>query len=142
MSILGALQTYLEEFPEMQLQPILTDMTGGKPSSYAVAPSGNSKTVEDIIGNRRYINNYVFYAKEYTAEEENRADNYDFLDSFFEWIEDRNEAEIFPVLPKGYVVDSISASNTILFEVTDDGVGIYQIQIQLTFERRKSNGQN
>lgn len=136
MSILKSLQDYLAEFPHAQMvTQILTDIVDTDPVSFAVAPSGNSKIVEDIAGNRTYINNYVFYAREYTLEEADRADNYDFLDAFFEWIEDRNDKEIYPVLPAGYEVERISAANAILMDIQDDGRGVYQVQIQLQFTK-------
>ena len=129
MSILRALQDYIEKFDGMELRPVMTDgVTSG--NKYALAPTGNSKTVTDIIGNRTYINNYAFYARAYTGSEADRQDNYDFLDSFFEWIEDNDDKGIYPEIP-GYDVEEISATNVILFDVDEDGRGTYQIQIQL-----------
>lgn len=135
MSIISALQTYLETFDGMEMRP-LTDIAENMPLSYAVAPAGNSKTVEDIIGNRTYINNYVFYARQYTVSEVERAENYDFLDAFFEWIEENNDNGIFPDI-KGYEVESINATNVLLFDVDDDGKGTYQIQLQLKLTKRR-----
>lgn len=77
--------------------------TESEAGTCAVAPAGNSKTVEDIIGNRTYLNNYVFYAREYTTSEVERQENYDFLDAFFEWLEDNNDNEVYPVI-SGYTV--------------------------------------
>lgn len=129
MSILGALQTYLEGFEGMEMQPVLTDGTDGG-NSYALQPAGNSKTVTDIVGNRTYINNYIFYARACTASEADRKDNYEFLDGFFEWIEENNENGVYPEIA-GYEVEEISATNVLLFEVDESGQGTYQIQIQL-----------
>lgn len=129
MSILGALQSYLETYSGMELQPILIDGTDGG-GTYALQPSGNSKTITDVAGNRTYINNYVFYARACTASEADRRDNYEFLDEFFEWIEDNNESGTYPTIT-GFEVEEISATNVMLFEVDDSGHGTYQIQIQL-----------
>lgn len=137
MSILKSLQIYLEQFEGMDLRPIMTDGTDCEPSSYAVAPSGNSKMLEDIIGNRTYINNYIFYAKEYTTSEIERQENYDFLDALFDWVEENNNKGIYPQIP-GYEVESITATNVILYDVDEDGRGIYQIQIQLTLTKRRN----
>lgn len=136
MNIIKAIQDYLKQFEKMELRPIMTDGTDSTPGTVAVAPSGNSKTLEDICGNRTYINNYVFYAREYTISEKDRQDNYDFLDDFFEWLEDNNDKEIYPDIV-GYYVENISASNVMLFDVDDDGRGTYQIQIQLKLTRRR-----
>ena len=134
MSILKSIQEYLEQFEGMEMQPIMTDGTDNVVKSYALAPSGNSKTITDIVGNRTYINNYVFYAKEYVVSEADREDNYEFLDDFFEWVEDNNENEVFPVIA-GYQVEEISATNVLLFDVGEDGKGTYQIQIQLKLQK-------
>ena len=130
MSIIRALQEYLKQFEGMEMMIVSTDGTGSAVPGYAVAPAGNSRTVEDIIGNRTYINNYAFYARAYTGSEADRQDNYDFLDSFFEWIEDNDDKGVYPEIP-GYDVEEISATNVILFDVDEDGRGTYQIQIQL-----------
>ena len=61
MSIIRALQDYLMGFDGMELRTIHTDGTESEAGTCAVAPAGNSKTVEDIIGNRTYLNNYVFW---------------------------------------------------------------------------------
>ena len=133
MSILKSLQTYLEQFNGMEMEPIMTDGVDSD-ISYALQPSGNSKTVQDISGNRTYINNYVFYAKAYTVSEADRQDNYEWLDDFFEWIEENDENEIYPQIP-GYTVESISATNVLLYDVDDNGKGTYQIQIQLELRK-------
>lgn len=133
MSILKSLQEYLEEFEGMEMRPIMTDGVDSK-TLYALQPSGNSKTIEDILGNRTYINNYVFFARAYTCSEEDRQDNYEFLDDFFEWIEENDENEVYPIIT-GYAVEEISATNVILFDVSEDGRGTYQIQIQLKLKK-------
>lgn len=136
MSIISALQNYLMGFEGMEMRTIHTDGTESEAGTCAVAPAGNSKMVEDIIGNRTYINNYIFYAREYTTSEAERKENYDFLDAFFEWLEDNNDNEVFPEI-RGYAVEEISAANVMLFDVDEDGRGTYQIQIQLKLTKRR-----
>ena len=50
MSIIRALQEYLMGFDGMELRTIHTDGTESEAGTCAIAPAGNSKTVEDIIG--------------------------------------------------------------------------------------------
>lgn len=142
MSILKALQDYLCEYDNMDMRPvseILTDQTREYPSSYALAPSGNGKVSKDILGNRTYQNNYVFYAKENSADEIDRQDNHDFLENFCDWLEERNENQDFPTLPQNYEVGEIQVSNAMLFDLYEDGTGLYQIQIQLNFRKIRSD---
>lgn len=137
MSIIKALQDYLVTYEGMDLQPLATDLPGTGVSKYALAPSGNGKTITDIVGNKTFENNYVFYAKEAAANEADRLDNYDFLEDFSNWLEEQNDADNFPVLPAGYEVESIIVSNVMLFDIDEDGTGLYQVQIKLIFTKKK-----
>ena len=142
MSLLKTLQDYLCEYDNMDMRPVsevLTDQTGEYPSSYALAPSGNGKISKDILGNRTYQNNYVFYAKENSADEIDRQDNYDFLEDFCDWLEERNDNHDFPTLAQKYEVEKIQVSNAMLFDLYEDGTGLYQIQIQLIFKKIRSD---
>jgi len=136
MSLLGALQDWLAEYSAMSIQP-LTDRPEAVPSSYAVAPAGNGKISADILGNRTYQNSYVFYAKEAAAAETDRQDTHDFLEALSAWIEERSEDCDFPVLPAGYEVEEIAVSNGMLMDLYDDGAGLYQIQINMIFTKRR-----
>lgn len=140
MSLIKSLQNYLQEFSGMEIRPInevLTDRPDEMPSSYALAPTGNGRISKDILGNRTYQNSYVFYAKEHTANEIDRQENYDFLECFSDWLEERSEKGDFPTLPSKYAVHEIEVSNAMLFDLYEDGTGLYQVQIQLIFSKRR-----
>ncbi len=140
MSIIKSIQTWLEQFDGMELKTIskvLTDQTDEEASSYAVAPSGSGKISTDILGNKTFQNSYVFYAKEAAANEVDRQENYDFLESLTEWIEDKNDNKDLPVLPAGYEPEEIQVSNAMLFDIAEDGTGTYQVQIQFIFVKRR-----
>jgi hypothetical protein len=157
MSILKALQDYLLQYDQMQMQivessqpvggeiqyriigTIQTDQTEENSSSYALSPTGNGKTSKDILGNRTYQNSYVFYAKESASNEIDRQENHDFLEDFSDWLEERNDGADFPTLPTGYSVEEIQVSNAMLFDLYEDGIGLYQIQIQLIFQKTRSD---
>lgn len=139
MSIIKAVQDFLASYPGMELRPlgeVMTDLTKPVPGSYALAPSGNGRTGCDIIGNKTYQNNYTFYARESGSDEADRADNYDFLDGLAAWLEAQEDAGNYPVLPAPFRVETIEIANEILFDISDDGMAIYQIQIKLTISRR------
>lgn len=140
MSIIKTLQNYLKTYNGMDMRPIsevLTDQTGKGFSSYALAPSGNGKVVTDIVGNKTFENNYVFYAKEAAADEVDRQDNYDFLEDFQDWLDDQNDAGNLPVLPGRYEAESLEVSNAMLFDIDGNGAGLYQVQIKLILTKRK-----
>lgn len=140
MSIIKALQDYLETYEGMEIRPIsevLTDQVGKRPSSYALAPSGNGKTVTDIIGNKIFENNYVFYAKEAAKDEIDRQENYDFLEDLSDWLDDQNDVGNLPVLSGRYSIENLEVSNAMLFDIDEDGTGLYQVQIKLTITKKK-----
>ena len=140
MSIIASIQTWLSEYEGMELRPmneVLTDLVKPVPTSYALASAGDSVTTEDIAGNRTYTKNYVFYARESVFEEKERAMNHDFLEGLTEWIESRADNDDFPQLSGGYEVDSISVSNLLLYDVGEDGMGVYQVQIKVEITKRR-----
>lgn len=136
MSIIKAVQDWLSEYEGMSMRPlseIRTDLTEEQPSSYALAAAGNSKIEEDILGNCTYQNSYVFYARELASNEIDRADTHEFLDRLKEWIEEKNASGDLPSLPDGYTAEGIEVSNAMLFGIDENGVALYQVQIQLTY---------
>lgn len=135
MSIIKILQTYLGEFDGLDL--VLTDITHKDASSYAVTQSAYGQVTRDILGNVTYQNGYIFIAKERVGDEVDRQDNYDFLESFCAWLEERSEQDDLPALPKPYKATGIDVENVMLMDVEDSGLGVYQVQIQLTFEKER-----
>ncbi|WP_206460236.1 hypothetical protein [Anaerovorax sp. IOR16] len=153
MSIIKSVQDYLTTYSGMELQEVkieetetgqslkvigkvLTDRTEEEACSYALQPVGNSRTKTDILGNKTYENDYVFYAKEASADEVDRQDNYSFMESLFEWLEEQDEAENYPLLPAKYKAENLSVANIILFEL-EDNVSLYQVQIKLKYRKER-----
>ena len=139
MSVIKTLQEYLKKFDGMELRTISeiqTDIVGGM-GTMAIAPAGRGAVSKDILGNRRFENNYVFYAKENIRDEVDRADMCDFLEDFTEWLEEQSEYGELPELPGNYEVIQMSTSGGTLYDITDDGAGVYMIQIQLVIRRRR-----
>lgn len=148
MSILKALQDFLLTYDGMILQKvgesetgitieaINTDITEEKPTNYAVQPTGNSLISKDILGNVNYSNDYVFYAKEFIANETDRQDNHVFLEGFSAWIDKQNENQNYPIMPEGYTAEEIIVSNGLLLE-TDENftTGLYQVQLKLNYKK-------
>lgn len=135
MSIIKSLQTYLQTYDGMEtIQEIRTDISDEK-KGYALAPSGNSKTSEDILGNKIFTNNYIFFAKETAHDEIDRSDKQDFLEDFSDWLETQNDIDNLPELPGRYSVISLMVANAMLFDIEEDGTGLYQVQITLKIKK-------
>ncbi len=130
MSILKDLQEYLKGYSAMEIQ---TNIIGKDQGSFAIAPTGNNKSNEDILGNKIYENNYVFYAKELVSNEIDRQENQDFLEKFQNWIEDQEELPELSGIK--YKVIEMSVANALLFDVNEDGLGIYQVQIKIKIKK-------
>lgn len=127
MSILSTLQDHIAAYNGME---VLTDFPG-KESGYALQPSGNDKTREDILGNKIYSNSYIFWVKEIARDEVDRADNQDFLEEFAMWLDDQP----LPELPGRFTANSLTVANCMLMDINEDGTGSYQVQIRLEVKK-------
>lgn len=127
MSTLETLQEHIAAYNGML---IMTDFPG-KQSGYALQPTGNDKTREDVLGNKVYTNNYVFWVKEIARDEVDRKDNQDFLEAFALWLDEQP----LPKLPGRFTALSLSVANCMLMDINEDGTGIYQVQIRLEIKK-------
>lgn len=133
MSIVRALQDFFAGFDGMKL---LTDHPDDATESYAIMPTGNGAIARDVIGGTAYQNTYVLYASESVQDEADRAAAHDLLERLQDWIEEQACQGRFPKLPDPFQVEELTASNGMLFDVMDNGLGLYQIQINMKFTRR------
>ena len=127
MTILKTLQAFISNYNGMT---VLTDFEG-KQSGYALQPTGNDTYKEDVLGNKFYLNNYIFYVREVAREEEDRASNQDFLEDFSIWLDEQK----LPELPGRFSAENMTVSNCMLMDIDTDGTGIYQVQIQLKIKK-------
>ncbi len=135
MSIIRALQTYLETYDGMEkVKDIKTYMPDDK-NGYALAAAGNSKVSEDILGNKIFTNQYTFLAKEMASDEVDRGGKQDFLEDFTDWLEEQNSKGNLPLLEGKYKAESLNVSNAMLFDISEDGTGLYQVQITLKIKK-------
>ena len=144
MTIIKALQDFLETYTGLELRPIhevLTDITRAQPSSYALVPSGNGEVVKDVVGNRWYTSLYTFYALECVGDEADREENYEFLESLAGWLEEQEDSGNYPVLPTPYSVERIEPYYATLYDISQNGTGLYQVQIQLTIHKEANRNE-
>lgn len=127
MTILRTLQAFISNYNGMT---VLTDFEG-KQSGYALQPTGNDTYREDVLGNKTYLNNYIFYVREIAREEEDRASNQDFLEDFSMWLDEQP----LPELPGRFKAEDMTVSNCMLMDIESDGTGVYQVQIQLRIKK-------
>jgi hypothetical protein len=88
-----------------------------------------------VVGNRYYTSRYHFFALECAGDEADRAENYDFLESLASWLEDQEDQGNYPELPGRYSVEGIAVQYATLYDVSQNGAGLYQVQIELTIKK-------
>lgn len=140
MSIVKSLQDYLSDYDGMELiklSEIETDLVPNANSSYALAPVGNSKTSSDVLGNKTYQNMYLFFARDIVEAEVDRVEMYDFLENLTEWLEEKADKGDLPKLPGKFEATDLVASNNMLYDIEENGAGIYQVNLILTIKKSK-----
>lgn len=139
MSIIRSLQTYLETYEGMGEIADIKTYTPDEKNGYALAAAGNNKVSEDILGNKIFLNQYTFLAKEMASDEVDRGDKQDFLEDFTDWLEEQNSIDHFPVLSGQFKAQSLTVANAMLFDIAEDGTGLYQVQITLKIKKEVAN---
>lgn len=136
MNILKSVQRWLETCPDIEL--VHLDMTDEKPSSFAVALSGNTLLSTQLNGDRTYQYSFQFYVRDYAQTDAERGANYDLLQAISDWVEEQDEQENYPALPARCVAERMSVANMLLMQVDGDGdAAVYQIQLQLIYTKEK-----
>jgi hypothetical protein len=135
LSILKSLQDYLQGYTGIEeIQKIATYTTDEK-SGYALGVSSTNKVSEDVLGNKIFLNNYLLLAKEVALDEGDRQGKQDFLEDFSDWLDEQNSKEKFPALSGKFKVIEIAVANAMLYDISEDGTGIYQVQIFLKIKK-------
>lgn len=140
MSIIGAVREYLSTFPFLSELSggIQIDYTSGEPGSYGIVPTGEAALNWYGDGTIRKQYTFSLYAREFTQADLERLENCEFLERLSQWVEDNDQAGIYPVLPEGMDVESVSCANGVLFDYDPDlDQGCYQIQFEMIYERSR-----
>ena len=139
MSILQAMKEYLSDCPfldEMARVDILVELLSESPTNYGLSAAGDMLVRRFINGKQVRQANFVLYAKEYTFDDVQRLENSGFCENFTFWLEDNNLSGALPELDEGLKAESISASNGMMFELSENSTtGTYYIQINLIYRR-------
>ena len=135
MSIIRSLQSYLETYEGMEEVSNIKTYTPDEKNGYALAAAGNRKVSEDILGNKIFTNQYTFLARETASDEVDRGDKQDFLEDFADWLDEQNSSDNLPILSGAFKAQSLSVSNAFLFDISEDGTGLYQVQITLKIKK-------
>ncbi len=116
--------------PNEQILTDLLDPSG--PPGYAVAATGSTITRRYVRAANEWSATFVLYARFLGKENLQRQKNARFLQDFMEWVEARARRRQFFSIAKGQV-RSIDASNGMLFDASENGDCIYQVQLRLGY---------
>ena len=139
MSILSATREYLSNCPfldEMAKDNIHVELMDETPTNYGLSAAGDMLIKRYIDGKQVRQANFVLYAKEYTFDDVQRLENSGFCENFTFWLEDKNTAGELPDLGDSLTAEKVSASNGMMFELSENSTtGTYYIQINLIYRR-------
>jgi hypothetical protein len=138
MSIIGAIQTYLKSYSNLESgAPVWVDYLGSSPVEYSIQPLPGSIVLESYINGsslRSYA--FAFQSMESTADELERLGTQGFYEEFAEWLEQQTENEDLPILDSGKTALSLEATGWgYLYQQGESATGVYQIQCRITYKQ-------
>jgi hypothetical protein len=138
MSIIGAIQTYLKSYSNLESgAPVWVDYLGSSPVEYSIQPLPGSIVLESYINGsslRSYA--FAFQSMESTADDLERLGTQGFYEEFAEWLEQQTENEDLPILDSGKTALSIEATGWgYLYQQGESATGVYQIQCRITYKQ-------
>ena len=86
------------------------------------------KYVTDKGWYRQY--NYMLLLKNESEIDEQRLNNFDWLDDLSDWLAEQNKNKNFPILEDNWEIKEVSCANALTYEQSEDGsVSVYSLQI-------------
>ena len=142
MNMLETIQKWLKTFPEHdRLASLQVDYFGAIPGNGSVAPTGllELSRREDILGNVVVENQFNFalyyvFAKA-TDDDEGSMENADWLIHLQKWVQEQSILGLAPVFGDEPRKEQIKAQNGSIFDVTEEGVATYMVQLSVNFTK-------
>ncbi|EDT74950.1 hypothetical protein [Clostridium butyricum] len=144
MTIIESIRKYIKTCPYLkEFEDEIVKVNVDKLEKDATVYSIDETVCNPIL--KKYVNGsserqflFVFASREFYGEDVfQNIDNIGFYDNLSEWLENNTRQGILPTLEEGKQALSIKAvSNGYAFD-TDENLGRYQVQIQLTYYQEK-----
>ncbi len=136
MSVISAIQTYLQGNTEMGDHPVWVDYLGEQPTEYSIAPLPGTRVTATYLDGKRDIEYpFAINAVYSTASDMERLANSGTFEDLVTWMETQTEAGSLPTLDPGSQATSIQATGWgYLYEQGDSETGIYQVQCKLNYK--------
>lgn len=92
------------------------------------------KYITDTGWYRQY--QYMLLLKSDSEIDNQRLENYDWLDKLSYWLAEKNASKDFPILTDGKVVKEVSCANAISYEESEDGsISVYYLQLYFNIRK-------
>lgn len=142
MNMLETIRNWLKSFPEHdRLESLQVDYFGVIPGNGSVAPTGllEISRREDILGNVVVENQFNFalyyvFAKA-TDDDKGSMENADWLMHLQKWVQEQSILGLAPVFGDEPRKEQIKAQNGSIFDVTEEGVATYMVQLSVNFTK-------
>lgn len=139
MSIIDAVQTFVETYSGIGAnEPVQINQLDNVPDGYSIVPVGGGGVINTFINGTEVIEfPFVLQSAKSTMDDPNRLENIAFCEAFTIWMKAQDQAENYPTLGTGETPIEIETLGWgFLFEQGKSGVGVYQIQCRLEYEKR------
>lgn len=140
-SIMDSISEFISGCPHIKPElPFYLDYVGAE-DCYCIGTSPNYPFRKDILGNRIYTVTFDFAYRTKISDDKERGASMAFLEDFNRWVDEQNEAKIFPALKENEIGLSLSVIETgTLDEVSEDRItGVYLTRLQFIYKERKMN---
>lgn len=143
MTNLEKVKNWIATFPGYSdLEGFEVDYTDQIPSNGGMFPAGTSEVrrIKDILGNvtiEKQLNFAIYYVfTKAPGDDAGATVNQEWIAEFQDWVEEQSvtgQAPIFGDIP---LRERIVASNGILYDASEEGIGVYTVNLQITYMKR------
>lgn len=143
MTALQTVKNWIAEYPNYKdLAQFEVDYTDQLPANGGLFPAGVSeiRRMRDILGNvtiEKQLNFAIYFVFTKAPGDDTGATvNQDWVTDFQDWVESESISGKAPTFGDIPHKEKIIASNGILYEATDEGIGVYTVNLQITYQKR------
>ena len=140
MTALEKIREFIGSYPGADiLRDFQVDFTDQIPANGGIFPSGlvEVSRKKDLFGNVTVTNQYnfglYFVFEKAPGDDEGAAVNADWLIGFQEWVQEQSAAGKAPVFGDLPQKERITAQNGVLYDVQEEGLAMYGVQLSVTF---------
>ena len=143
MTNLEKVKNWIATFPGYSdLEGFEVDYTDQIPSNGGMFPAGTSEVrrIKDILGNvtvEKQLSFAIYYVfTKAPGDDAGATVNQEWIAEFQDWVEEQSVTGQAPVFGDIPLRERIVASNGILYDASEEGIGVYTVTLQITYMKR------